>query len=301
MDNSNDKYRIVVDVEARGKKFELSLEKDIKVEDVLNEIISTCTEEGVEVDTWAKKQVGNDYQFVLMRKSEGNAILPPSLSFENISPKVEDGEIFKLSTQAVVGGNLPTKLFNQRIENLIDDFYISGLKEIYKKEKWLLCMPRKIGDTWRHAQYQVSINSKYQDGAYKDLLFTLNNFPGVIEMDQQNIHLSLSHKFLITIPREYPRDLGKIVIVTKSDIFHPRFGRKESLACYHVNGELDRVLIDILFSILMRPENVRPPSMYTSADNGINAQAMKHYEIHNPVLVYRTLYSQWAKYQQILK
>ena len=87
-------------------------------------------------------QVGNEYQFVLLRKAEGNSILPPGMLLEDIEPEIQTGERFKLSTQAVVGA-LPVSILNRRVESLIDEFYSSSLADIYEKEGWSLATPQK--------------------------------------------------------------------------------------------------------------------------------------------------------------
>ncbi len=133
---------VLIDVEPRGKEFRMGIDKDATVGDILNVISERCQTEGIDIKKWAQKQVGSDYQFVLLRKSEGNAILPPGMLLGDAKPEIQNNERFKLGTQPVVGG-LPTAIFNRRIDSLVEEFYKSCLKEIFEKEGWELESPKK--------------------------------------------------------------------------------------------------------------------------------------------------------------
>ena len=128
---------ILIDVEPRGKEFRLGIDEDATAGDILNVITERCQSEGIDIKKWAQKQVGAEYQFVLLRKAEGNAILPPGILLGQVKPDIQNSERFKLGTQAVVGV-LPAVIFNRRIDSLIDEFYSSVLKDIYQKEGWVL-------------------------------------------------------------------------------------------------------------------------------------------------------------------
>lgn len=128
---------ILIDVEPRGKEFRLGIDRDATAGDILEVVIDRCQEEGIDIKQWAQKQVGKEYQFVLLRKAEGNAIIAPGILLGDVEPEIESNERFKLGTQAVVGG-LPVAIFNRRIESLIDEFYSSVLQDMYKREGWIL-------------------------------------------------------------------------------------------------------------------------------------------------------------------
>ena len=57
---------------------------------------------------------------MLLRKAEGNAILPPGIPLAEVEPEIQNSERFKLGTQPVVGA-LPVSIFNRRIESLVDE------------------------------------------------------------------------------------------------------------------------------------------------------------------------------------
>ena len=74
--------------------------------------------------------------------------------------------------------------------------------------------------------------------------------------------------------------------------------RAGTKACYSVNGEVDRILNDIIFNILLRPETVRPPSLYKDADWGLDSRKMNWYSKYGPQRVYDLLKQKWDKKQK---
>jgi hypothetical protein len=136
----------------------------------------------------------------------------------------------------------------------------------------------------------------YQDGAVRSLRFHALHLPGVIEVKaNKEVVIGLQHVFLIRLPREYPQLLGKVEIIPETDLVHPRIRAAGIKACYTVNGEVDRVLNDIIFNVLLRPETVQPPSLYKDADWGLDSYKMKWYIQYGPERMYNELKSQWAK------
>ncbi len=112
------------------------------------------------------------------------------------------------------------------------------------------------------------------------------------------MELSFSHRFKITLPREYPQNLSQIMIINETPLYHPRITGIGSKACYSVNGEIDRILVDILYNVLMRPETVRPPNKYKDADRGLDTNRMKWYIKNNPDEIHSLLWQEWGKRQQ---
>lgn len=121
--------------------------------------------------------------------------------------------------------------------------------------------------------------------------------PGVVEVIPK-IQVSNDHIFHFIIPREYPQNLGKIKIVNETPLYHPRMGSAGSNACYTVNGEVDRVLVDLIYNVLLRPETVRPPSLFKEADWGLNAQKMHWYIQYGPQKIFEFLKTEWGKKQK---
>lgn len=128
----------------------------------------------------------------------------------------------------------------------------------------------------------------------------LNGVPGIVEVEPQ-LELSYEHSFYFVVPREYPQNLGRIKIVNETSLYHPRIGMAGSNACYTVNGEIDRILVDLIYNVLLRPETVRPPSLFKDADWGLNAQKMKWYIQSGPQKIYDHLRKEWNKRQKKAK
>lgn len=126
---------VLIEVEPRGKAFRIGLEDGATASDVIQAIEGRCKEEGVDVDRWARDQVGRDFQFVLMRRSQGNSILAPSLHLAALAPQIVEGEEFVFGTQPVVGG-LPTPILNRRIEHLVEAFFEETVADLYRREGW---------------------------------------------------------------------------------------------------------------------------------------------------------------------
>jgi hypothetical protein len=116
--------------------------------------------------------------------------------------------------------------------------------------------------------------------------------PGIVGQATKgsNINISHTHKFSIMLPREYPANLSHIKMRAISPLWHPRISMGRSGdACITVNGEVDRILIDLIYHILMDPKRIRPPKLYPKEDAGMNVTAMRWFErdannIHNHML-----------------
>ena len=120
---------ITIDVEPRGKEFRIAVDRAATAGDLIRAVEGRCKEEGVSVGRWASEQVGRDYQFVLMRRSQGNTLVAPTLPLSDLSPQIVEGEQFVFGTQPVVGA-LPVEIFNRRIEHLVEAFFEEGLPEV---------------------------------------------------------------------------------------------------------------------------------------------------------------------------
>ena len=99
-----DYWKIVtVDVEPRGKAFKIGLEPKTKVKDVIKTLIEHCRDEDIDIDNWAKMKVGEQHpEFVIIRKSTME-LLPPEVTFEELTPPIEEGEEFAIDVRAEVG------------------------------------------------------------------------------------------------------------------------------------------------------------------------------------------------------
>jgi len=174
----------------------------------------------------------------------------------------------------------PATVVNARIAESISVFYES-MEDFFKKKGWKWVPQKRTGDKWVQEDYTVEIKGKYKDGAYRDILFTMRRTPGLVgqSANRKQMNMSNDHKFSIFLPREYPANLSHIKMRTITRLWHPRISTgSNGEACITVNGEVDRILIDILYHILMDPKRIRPPKLFPKEDSGMNAVAMRWFE-----------------------
>ena len=172
---------------------------------------------------------------------------------------------------------LPAKILIRRLDLGIEAFF----EEIVRFAKPFgidLPSPKRKEDTWLHPDFVLAIMHKRLDKTPSTFEFTLRRIPGFIKIRNGSISTKTNHKFSFNIPRSYPHDLEKIKINCNTPLYHPRISDGINLpVCYIVNGEIDRILLDIVFNVLMRPDLIRPPSIYADSDWGYNSIAMKWY------------------------
>ncbi len=192
------------------------------------------------------------------------------------------------------------ELFNARVETQIQTFFDS-MNNLYGRRGWPPDPPRRENTSWSNADFTVAITARYRDGAYKRVQFTMRNLPGYIRepvtlTDQQAIRYE--HRFIFDLPREYPQNIGSIRPAAETQLYHPRLAASgKGQACYSVRGELDRILEDLPFFILLKPDRVEPPSQFQS-DHGLNSTAMAWYEKDSMNIV-NTLERLWEERHQI--
>lgn len=179
-------------------------------------------------------------------------------------------------TQAVFS----TELFNARVETQIQTFF-DTMNNLYGQRGWHPDPPRHRDLKWENEDFTVEVIGRYRDGAYKRIRFTMRNLPGYVRcpgsLTDPNA-IRWEHRFSFDLPREYPRNIGSIRPSAETPLYHPRLSTGgKGLACYSVRGELDRILEDLPFFVLLKPDRVEPPSRFSS-DHGLNTQAMHWYE-----------------------
>jgi len=188
--------------------------------------------------------------------------------------------------------NFPATVVNARIAESINVFYDS-MEDFFKKEGWKWQPFARKGDKWVQEDYTVEITGKYQDGAFREILFTTRRTPGLVGQSAQKeqMNIGYTHKFTIHLPRVYPANLSHIKMKSVTRLWHPRISMSSrGDACIIVNGEVDRILIDLIYHLLMDPRRIRPPKLYPKEDSGMNTLAMRWFEkdaenIHKAMLV----------------
>ncbi|MFX1576716.1 MAG: hypothetical protein ACFFCF_06045 [Promethearchaeota archaeon] len=172
------------------------------------------------------------------------------------------------------------ELFNARVETQIQTFF-DTINNLYGRRGWDPDPPRRENTTWSNRDFTVAIIARYRDGAYKRIRFTMRNLPGIVRQPRSLTDegaIRYEHRFVFDLPREYPQNIGTIRPAAETPLFHPRLAASGTgHACYSVRGELDRILEDLPFFVLLKPDRVEPPSQFES-DHGLNSSAMAWYE-----------------------
>jgi hypothetical protein len=193
------------------------------------------------------------------------------------------------------------ELFNARVETQIQSFF-DAMANLYGRRGWRVEKPRHDDLRWRTEDFTVEVVERYHDGAYKRIRFTMQNLPGYAQrpasLTSQNA-IRFEHIFSFDLPREYPQDIGVIRPTAETPLYHPRLSSSGTgRACYSVRGELDRILEDLPFFVLLKPDRVAPPSQFQS-DHGLNTAAMAWYE-HDMDNIVSTLDRLWENRHRVI-
>jgi hypothetical protein len=180
------------------------------------------------------------------------------------------------------------------VEIQIQTFF-DTMNNIFGRRGWTPDPPRREDTTWSNRDFTVAIIARYRDGAFKRVRFTMRNLPGFVRqprtLDDRNA-IRYEHRFVFDLPREYPQNIGTIRPAAETPLYHPRLAASGTgHACYSVRGELDRILEDLPFFVLLKPDRVEPPSQFQS-DHGLNTAAMAWYEQETEKIV-ETLDQLW--------
>lgn len=192
----------------------------------------------------------------------------------------------------------PPKILNLRINTSIEQFY-KDLESFMVRKGWTFDPPLKLDEFhWKSLDCEVRVSAYHPDKAIKSVQYALF-MPGIKELVDYKPHYTYTHTFRIDLPREYPARVDKVRIYSESQLFHPRFSSSGwGEGCIHINGEIDRVLMDLVFQVLLDPERVRPPKFYADSDFGTNSTAMKWYQSNDPHQITGMLTEAWDQYRQ---
>lgn len=95
---------IEVEVEPRNKSFRIGVDLTTTVEEILEAIVAKCEKEpDLNLDKWAQKKVGSQHNFILIRKGTGHSEINPGLTLGELTPDLENGEVFKFDVRPTVG------------------------------------------------------------------------------------------------------------------------------------------------------------------------------------------------------
>ncbi|MBN1232211.1 MAG: hypothetical protein JXA60_02510 [Candidatus Coatesbacteria bacterium] len=196
--------------------------------------------------------------------------------------------------------NLPPLIFNRRIEIGIENFYkeFSGFALSYEIS---ISKHKRIEDSWIQEDITIRSIGKRKDKTYKGFEIVLNRIPGIVNKRNGKAIIGFNHIFVFKIPRYYPYRLDKVKIYCKTPLLHPRCSsNREMPVCYIVNGEIDRIIGDIIFNVLLKPDLVKPPSLYKDSDWGLNIEIMKWYQDLNPQKVFEYMLTRWISFYKVL-
>lgn len=169
------------------------------------------------------------------------------------------------------------------------------MEDFFKKQKWKWSTFTRKGDKWTQEDFSVDVISKFKDNTFREIMFSVRRLPGLIGQSSSKDHLNIGyiHKFLIYLPREYPANLSHIKMRSATRIWHPRISMSGSGdACITVNGEIDRILIDLIYHLLMDPRRIRPPKLFPKEDSGLNTVAMRWFE-KDAENIHKTMLAKW--------
>ena len=192
----------------------------------------------------------------------------------------------------------PAKILNLRINTSIEQFF-KDFENYITRKGWVYQEPKKIADYhWKGIDFEIRISNYYKDKAIKSIQYALF-IPGIKELKGNSPVITYSHTFKIELPREYPARVDKIKIFAETQQFHPRFSNSGwGEGCLHINGEIDRILMDMIFQVLQDPERIRPPKLYPDSDFGTNSTAMKWYQNGDPHELYKSMVDEWENYRK---
>lgn len=192
----------------------------------------------------------------------------------------------------------PAKIFNLRIATSLELFF-NDFESYITRKGWPYQAPEQIGEYhWKAPDFEIRISKFYTDKAIKSIQYALF-IPGIKEIKGEKPVYSYSHTFKIELPREYPARVDKIRIYAETQQFHPRFSTSGwGEGCIHINGEIDRILVDLIFQVLQDPDRIRPPRLYPDSDFGTNSTAMKWYQKDDPHRIYDDLLKEWDSYRR---
>lgn len=215
----------------------------------------------------------------------------------------------------------PSKVFNFRVITCINHFFEDW--NVFLK-KFNLTSPsevKKVLDnenstfSWESDDFLIKVTGFHpidhtRVKAIKRIEILMKTIPSVVSLESNKYFplegrkktkfhlpkLRFGNSYTIDLPRSYPANVGNIRIIYNESHWHPRFddnsfGNQTSTACYHPNGEIDRILMDVVFFLMYEPGQVKPPG----SDNGLNHEATMWFLNAGPNRVHKYIFSEWVR------
>lgn len=191
---------------------------------------------------------------------------------------------------------LPAPVFNRRVTVQVREFY-RNMEHFFQGRDWPFPAVREKGEcAFEQHYFTVSVGKRFEDGAVRCLVLQLTDVPGIARRKEgTRVELGWRHRIEVDLPRSYPLDLHRIRVGVKTPVVNPRLSKSD--ACLIVRGDVDRVLADVVFHVLLEPSRVKPPKMYPGMDHGLDTAAMRWYQEKpgRPASIHNWLLTCWEE------
>ena len=203
----------------------------------------------------------------------------------------------------------PPGIIYRRIEISLKTFY-NDLAIFCKNMHWR-CDPY-VNESdgkrhkWKNNLVEIEQIEEYDDGRAKGFIFTYH-IPSPIgqaltdnppDLEKNLPLIGYKHKIYVSLPFNYPsvRSIESSVqrsdtlyIESRSQLFHPRFYlREKSWGCIMVNGEIDRIAMNLFQQLLWEPSHIWKEDPAHETTNNIQAtnwaKSCGRENIHNLLL-----------------
>lgn len=186
----------------------------------------------------------------------------------------------------------PPSIIYRRIEISLKTFY-NDLMVFCKRNSWR-CDPvvnESDGKNhkWHNNLVDIEQIESYDDGRAKGFIFTFF-IPSPIahpltgnkaDLENNIPVVGYKHKIYVSLPFNYPsvrsiessvQRTDALYIESRSQLFHPRFYlREKSWGCIMVNGEIDRIAMNLFQQLLWEPSHVWKEDASRETTNNIDA------------------------------
>lgn len=145
---------------------------------------------------------------------------------------------------------------------------------------------------WKNNLVEIEQIEEYDDGRAKGFIFTFH-IPSPIgppfdtsrpaNLTDNLPQIGYKHKIYVSLPYNYPsvrsiesnvQRTDTLYIESRSQLFHPRFYlRTKSWGCIMVNGEIDRIAMNLFQQLLWEPGHVWKDNSQQETTNNHNASA----------------------------
>lgn len=212
----------------------------------------------------------------------------------------------------------PPSIIYRRIEISLKSFY-SDLKTFCKTMGWRCDPYTNTSDgkviKWKNNLVEIEQIEQYDDGRAKGFLFTYR-IPSTIgppfdSSKKANLtdnipQIGYKHKIYVSLPYNYPsvrsvessvQRTDALYIESRSQLYHPRFYlREKSWGCIMINGEIDRIAMNLFQQLLWEPSHVWKENPLHETTNNMEASHWAKNcgkeEIHN--LMITLMNKQWS-------